>query len=222
MEMARGRLRVHVRAGLDHGLPDAHPRGAPGVSVVPMHPEATADPQVVRWVVPAGTLPVVGEIAEAPDDLGQMLHFEDVTSIEVEAQAVVIRLADGQSWSGAGARVRDALSAALQHPQRWRPADPVTEDDMLRAALQDVLDGSVGDYIRSHGGEATIESAHARRAEVRLAGACTHCPAAGFTLRSRIESELRTRFPSLVELRATDQPGKAARPTWLTLRRRSV
>ncbi|MEV7238514.1 NifU family protein [Streptomyces sp. NPDC051020] len=192
------------------------------MSVIPMHPEATTDPQAVRWVIPAGTLPVVGEIADAPDELGTMLHSEDVASIEVETQAVVIRLADGQSWSGTGARVRDALSAALQHPQRWRPADVVTEDDMLRAALQDVLDGSAGDYIRSHGGAVTIVSAHARHAEVRMAGTCTHCPAAGFTLHSRLESELRARFPDLVELRATEEPGKAARRTWLTLRRRSA
>ncbi|MFI9600901.1 NifU family protein [Streptomyces sp. NPDC052043] len=192
------------------------------MSVVPMHPEATADPQAVRWVIPAGTLPVLGEIAEAPDELGRLLHSEDVASIAVETQAVVIRLADGRSWSGAGVRMRDALSAALQHPQRWRPADVVTEDDRLRAALQDVLDGSAGDYIRSHGGEVTIVSAHDRRAEVRMAGTCTHCPAAGFTLHSRLESELRARFPELVELRATEEPGRAARRTWLTLRRRSA
>ncbi|WP_445526322.1 NifU family protein [Streptomyces cyslabdanicus] len=194
-------------------------------NIVPMHPEATADPRAVRWVIPAGTLPVLGEIAEAPDELGRMLHSDDVTSIEsieVEAQAVVVRLADGRSWSGAGARVRDALGAALQHPQRWRPADVVTEDDRLRAALQDVLDGPAGDYIRSHGGEVTIVSAHDRRAEVRMAGTCTHCPAAGFTLHSRLESELRARFPELVELRATQEPGRAARRTWLTLRRRSA
>ncbi|MEU0253412.1 NifU family protein [Streptomyces sp. NPDC006184] len=191
------------------------------MSVIPMHPEATADPQTVRWVIPAGTLPVVGKVAEAPDELGAMLHSEDVASIEVEAQAVVIRLADGRSWSGTGARVRDALSAALQHPRRWRPAHVVTDDDVLRAALQDVLDGSVGDYIRSHGGEVTIAFAHDRRAEVRMEGTCSHCPAAGFTLHSRLESELRARFPDLVELRATEA-GKAARRQWLTLRRHSA
>jgi len=187
-----------------------------------MHPEATADPQTVRWVVPAGTLPVVGEMADAPDELGDLLRSEDIASIEVETQAVVIRLADGQSWSGTGARVRDALSAALRHPHQWRPAGTVTEDDVLRAALQDVLDGPAGDYIRSHGGEVTIVSAHDRHAEVRMAGTCTHCPAAGFTLHSRLESERRARFPALVELRATEEPGKATRRTWLTLRRRSA
>ncbi|MGW3354238.1 NifU family protein [Streptomyces bungoensis] len=192
------------------------------MSLVPMHPEATTDPQTVRWVIPAGTLPVVGEITEAPGELGELLRSDDIASIEVETQAVVVRLADGRTWSGTGARVRDALGAALHHPDRWRPAGAVTEDDLLRAALRDVLDGPVGDYIRSHGGEVTIASAHDRQAEVHMAGACAHCPAAGFTLHSRLESELRARFPDLVELRATEECGKTARPTWLTLRRRGA
>ncbi|MBC2868044.1 NifU family protein [Streptomyces mexicanus] len=194
--------------------------GGSSAPVVPMHPEAGADPQTVRWVIPAGTLPVVGRMTEAPDELGAMLHSGDIASIEVETRAVVIRLADGRSWSALGAQVRDALSTALRHPEQWRPADEVTEDDLLRAALQDVLAGPAGDYIRSHGGEVTIVSAHDRRAEVRMAGTCTHCPAAGFTLHSRLESELRTRFPDLVELRATEESAKAPRGTWLTVRRR--
>ncbi len=185
-------------------------------TVVPMHPEATADPQAVRWVIPAGTLPVVGEIAEAPAALGDLLRSGDISSLEVEAQAVLIRLADGLHWSAAGARIRDALAAALQHPEHWTPTETVTEDDVLRAALEDVLAGPAGDYIRSHGGEVTIVAAHDRCAEVRMAGTCSHCPAAGFTLHSRLESELRARFPSLRELRATESPTKQRR-TWLPL-----
>lgn len=189
------------------------------MSAVPMHPEATAEPQVVRWVVPAGTLPVVGGIARAPEALARMVRSGEVVSIEVEAQAVLIRLADERSWSTSGAAVRDALTEALQQPECWQPTTSVTEDDMLRAALQDVLDGAAGDYVRSHGGQITIVSARDRCAEVRMSGTCSHCPAAGVTLHSRLETELRARFPRLVELRATEEHGRAA---LLTLRRRSA
>lgn len=185
-------------------------------AVVPMHPEATADPQTLRWVIPAGTLPVVGEIADAPDELGDLLRSGDISSLEVEAQAVLIRLSDALHWSAAGARIRDALATALQHPEHWKPSTAVTEDDLLRAALEDVLAGPAGDYIRSHGGEVTIVTAHDRCAEVRMSGTCAHCPAAGFTLHSRLESELRARFPSLRELRATETPTKQRR-AWLPL-----
>lgn len=187
-----------------------------------MHPEATPDRQVVRWVVPAGTLPVVGAMAGAPAGLGDLMRAGPIASIDVESRAVVIRLAAGSGWAVDGVRVRDALAEALQQPQHWQPAGVVTEDDRLRAALQEVLDGPAGGYIRSHGGKAVIVSAHDRRADVRMTGACSHCPAAGFTLHSRLESELRKLFPQLVELRATEEdcgPDRPGRPTWLSVRR---
>ena len=107
-------------------------------------------------------------------------------------------------------------TAGLLPVDLYVPRTAVTEDDMLRAALEDVLAGPAGDYIRSHGGEVTVVSACDRRAEVRMSGTCAHCPAAGFTLHSRLESELRARFPSLRELRATEAPTKHRR-TWLPL-----
>lgn len=171
------------------------------MSLVPMHPEATADPLTVRWVVPTGTLPVVGELAEAPGELGELLRSGEIASVTVETRAVLVRLPDGGSWAAAGAAVRDALGAALQQPERWRPAGSVGEDDLLRAAIDEVLRGQVGDYVRSHGGRVTVVSAHDRRAAVRMTGTCAHCPAAGFTLHSRLEAEVRSRFPDLVELR---------------------
>ncbi|QLJ04948.1 NifU family protein [Streptomyces sp. NEAU-sy36] len=193
------------------------------MTAVPMHPEPTTDPRTVRWVIPAGTLPLVGPVTDAPADLGTMLRSGTIAAIEVEPQAVLIRLAPDHAWATTGPRVRDALGTALGHPDQWRPATTPTEDDLLHAALQDVLNGPAGDYIRSHGGEATIVSAQDRRAEVRLSGTCTHCPAADFTLHSRLESELRKRFPALLELRATEQPGRRRPgPTWLSLRRRGA
>lgn len=186
-------------------------------SLVPMHPEATDDPQEVRWVIPAGTLPLVGPVAHVPGGLGDMIEAGTVTAVRVEARAVRIRLSDGETWPRHGAPVRDALQRALQEPGAWRPATTVGEDQMLRAALQDVLDGPAGDYIRSHGGEVVITAAHDGRAEVRMRGACTHCPAAGITLHARLESELRRRYPDLIELRATQDDYHRLRPRWPTI-----
>lgn len=188
--------------------------------LVPMHPEATGDPQEVRWVVPAGTLPLAGAIAYAPGALGDMIEAGTVAGVRVETCAVRIRLADGNTWARHGPPVRDALSRALLEPQAWRPAAAVTDDELLRAALQDVLDGPAGDYIRSHGGEVTIAGTRDGRAEVRMRGACSHCPAAGVTLHSRLEAELRRRYPDLVELRATEDRCHGTRPRWPTIRRR--
>jgi Fe-S cluster biogenesis protein NfuA len=192
------------------------------MTLVPMHPEATSDPQIVRWVIPDGVLPVVGEIAEPPPELAAMLDSGDIASIQVQTRAVVVRLAAGRSWSELGAHVRAALGAALQQPHQWQPTTPSTEADRLRSALEDVLAGPAGDYIHSHGGDVTILAVKDGRAEVRLNGACEHCPAAGLTLHARLERELRARFPDLVELRADQHCHGATRPTWLTLGRKGT
>lgn len=168
---------------------------------VPMHPEPGPDAQTLRWIVPVGALPVIGAIATAPAALGVLLRTGVVQALEAETQAVVVRLAEGRDWAEEGARVRDALAAALLLPLDWRPAVAATEDDLLRATLQDVLAGSAGEFIRSHGGEVVIVSVADGRVAVRMAGACAHCPALAFTLHGRLESELRRRFPALIEVR---------------------
>lgn len=187
---------------------------------VPMHPEVTDDPQEVRWVIPAGTLPLVGPVTDVPGALGDMMRAGTVAGVEVEPRAVRIRLSDGEAWAQHGARLWDALAQALREPQTWRPAAAVGGDEVLRATLQDVLDGPIGDYIRSHGGEIVIAGVQDGRAEVRMHGACAQCPAAGFTLHARLEAELRRRYPDLVELRAVEDRCHGFRPRWPTIRRR--
>lgn len=131
-----------------------------------------------------------------------------------------IWLSDGNTWAQHGAQVRDALARALQEPAAWQPTTTVTEDHLLHAALRDVLDGPTGDYIRSHSGQIDIVQVQNRRVEVRMRGACSHCPAAGVTLHSRLESELRRRYPELIELRATQDRCGRSQSWWPTIRRR--
>lgn len=180
----------------------AGPPGSAPMHPVPMHPEATDDPRKLRWMVPAGTLPVVGEIVGLPAELDALRVAGVVESVCVEIQAVVIRVFAGVAWSAVGAEVRTALAAALRSPNDWVPAAEIGDDDVLRAALEDVLAGAAGGYIRSHGGEVIIQSVRGGRASVRMRGTCSHCPAAGWTLHLRLEAELRKRYPGLVELTA--------------------
>jgi Fe-S cluster biogenesis protein NfuA len=173
-----------------------------------MHPEATDDPQTLRWVIPPGTLPVLGEIADAPGVLGELLASGSLGALEVGTAAVSIRLEHGRTWTGDGVAVRDALATALRSPEQWRPVHEADPDDLLRSAVEDVIDGATGDYIRSHGGEVQVVSVVQGRVQVRMSGACAHCPALGFTLHSRLECEVRRRCPDLVELRAVPASGR--------------
>ncbi len=90
-------------------------------------------------------------------------------------------------------------------------------------AVEQVVAGQVGDYIRSHGGEVVILDVRDGDVDVRLTGACQHCPAAELTMTIRFETALRALFPDLGEVRAHNDATSDERARWrgiLPLRRR--
>lgn len=205
-----------------------------GAAEVPMHAEATGDPEVVRWVVPPGVLPLDGAVTALPGALGRMLEDGTLADVRVEQGALLVR-SGGPSWRTLGGAVRSALRSALAEPGGWevgagttqqvtaRPgtaqAGTAHDDDApapaeaLRTAVHDVLAGPTGDFIRSHGGQVEVVAVADRCVDVRLSGACAHCPAAFFTLHGRLEQDLRARYPELVELRAVGSVPSV--PSWL-------
>ncbi|HRD13490.1 MAG TPA: tRNA-guanine transglycosylase, partial [Mycobacterium sp.] len=96
---------------------------------------------------------------------------------------------------------RAALREALGEPAGW-VVEPAPGEVLMRV-MADLIDGSVGDFVRSHGGTVTAAPAGDAVA-VRLGGACANCAAAEQTLRQRLLGELRQRCPGLVEV---DSPG---------------
>lgn len=165
--------------------------------MIAIHPERVADdPQAVRWVVPAGSLPA-GRVRAAPGRLGEMFAEGTLAAGLVEHTAVWLWLRDGESWAARGIDVRTALSEALADPEAWT-IDPAP-GEVLHRVTTDLLDGTVGDFIRSHGGSVAAER-HDDTVAVRLGGACQHCAAADFTLRQRLLDGLRRRCPDLVEV----------------------
>lgn len=169
---------------------------------VQLHPEAvTGRPQAVCWVVPPGLTPFVGEVAEAPGALGALLADGTLVTVETEPAAVVTTLRDGLRWRSEGARVRDALGAALR-TDGWAPKGAArTDDEALLAIGQEVAAGRAGDYIRSHGGLVEVVGAHEGVLDVRMTGACSGCAAIPRTLGVRFTTELRRRYPGLVDVR---------------------
>ena len=190
-------------------------------SAVPLHAEATADPQIVHWVVPSGTLQVLGEVRAAPGEFGELMATGTLRTVLVRATGIDITLADGSAWREYGAPVGAALAQALLEPALWQAQREVSADDELRAAVLEVLAGAAGDYIRSHGGHAELTSATEGRVELRLSGTCSHCPAAGITLHERLEGEIRALAPGLRELTAHETPGTRERVLLSIGRRRA-
>lgn len=166
--------------------------------MIGLHPERVAgDPQAVRWVMPPGTLPV-GLVRTAPGRLGELLADGTLGAGLVEHGALWLWLRAGESWSQHGAAVRSALRDALADPGGWTvEEDPGT---VLDRVVGDLLDGSVGDFIRSHGGSARAERVGDGAVVVHLGGACANCAAAEFTLRARLLDQLRRRCPDVAEV----------------------
>ena len=166
--------------------------------MIGIHAERVAgDPQAVRWVMPAGLLPV-GRVRRAPGLLGAMLDDGTLSAALVESTALWLWLRDGQSWAQHGSAVQAALREALDDPADWK-VDPAPGEVLARVTA-DLLDGSVGDFVRSHGGSVRAELSEDGTVAVHLGGACEHCPAADMTLRQRLMTELRRRCPDLVEV----------------------
>jgi Fe/S biogenesis protein NfuA len=164
---------------------------------IPLHAErVTGEPQAVRWVVPAGRLPA-GRISLAPGRLGEMFADGTLSAGLTEHTAVWLWLRDGLSWAARGTEVRAALQGALAEPAGW--TIDAAPGEVLERVTADLLDGQVGDFVRSHGGTVNAQRC-GDTVTVRLGGACQHCPAAGLTLRQRLMGELRGRCPDLIEV----------------------
>lgn len=165
--------------------------------MIALHAErVSGDPRAVRWVIPAGLLPT-GRVRTAPGRLGELLADGTLSDALVEHSAVWLWVREPQSWGLLGAQVQAALRASLADPRGW--AIEPAPGEVLERVIADVLEGSVGDFVRSHGGSARCCRVDDHAVEVTLGGACEHCPAAGFTLRARLLGALRERCPDLAE-----------------------
>jgi Fe/S biogenesis protein NfuA len=174
---------------------------------VPIHPEATEAADVLRWVFPAGTLGFVGEPVRVPDSLQDLYVAGVLTgSPVVQPEAVFLRIGDGHSWRADGPEVRRALQAALARPGEWQPPVDSSEDHVLRAAVEEILAGAVGDFVRGHGGVIEVLDVADHQVTVELGGACAGCPASGTTVQSRFETALRQRYPRLRAVVAHQAP----------------
>lgn len=190
--------------GLRRDCPPVHApvAGTPN-GVIALHPEATADPQTLRWVVSHRVLPFAGSLDRAPglDDLIGTV----IATVKVGPDAVTITLAPDHSWRDDGGAVRSGLLRALEHTDAWvggTDARILSGDDALAVCAAELIDGPIGDIARAHGGHIALAGVDAGVVTVKMSGACRGCPAAVITMHQRLENQLRRRVPGLVDVRS--------------------
>jgi NFU1 iron-sulfur cluster scaffold homolog, mitochondrial len=161
--------------------------------MIPIHATATADPQQLRWVIPADRLPARGTVGKAPGGLGALLDGGVIDEMVVGAGDVLITLCSGNSWRELGDDVREALCDALLDPAAWQ-VDPAPDDTAALAAITaELLAGPIGALAESHGGSIELVSVKGHNVNVRMSGACHGCPATASTLHDKLQHELRRR-----------------------------
>lgn len=162
------------------------------MTLLPLHPETTADPSTVAWYV--GPTPPTPPSPTEPSALLALRDAGVLDSFVFGPEHVRTTLAPGRTWAEESARVRDAVRAGLA----TAPSGRDERDRLLLAAAREVVGDIVGPFARSHGGRITLAAVCDGRVTVHLDGACHGCPAAAVTLRARLERELRARCPWLV------------------------
>ena len=170
--------------------------------MIPIHATATNDPQRVRFVVPAATLPARGAVRHAPGRLGEWLKRGVISEIWVQDAAVLVTLSDGNSWRDFGEDIRDALVDALHETVDWQVVAATDGDDAISEVVAELLAGPVGAYAQSHGGTIELVAVNGAHVTVRMSGACRGCPASGTTVTDRLEGELRRRVGDHVTVSA--------------------
>jgi len=161
--------------------------------MIPLHATATADPQQLRWVVPATNRPPVGTVRHAPDPLGAWLDRGVIDELVVRGTDVLITLDASHSWRELGDQIRDALGAALADPAGWQVDSSDDRADQLTEVTTELLAGQIGALAQSHGGAIELVSVTGDHVAVRMSGSCAGCPAAASTLHDRLQRELRRR-----------------------------
>ena len=158
-----------------------------------IHPQAVpGQPSAVRWVTEV-ELPA-GRVVSAPGTLGPLMEYGVLTRVFVEPDGVWTWLAEGQTWTEHGPRIRDAVAAAVDLPG-WDVEEG--SDELLELIAREILEGELAGYVESHGGVITVAGAAGNVLTLDFGGACEDCPAAGATLHERIEATVRPRYPML-------------------------
>lgn len=159
--------------------------------MIAMHAERCEDPAETRWVCDDERFAGTGVVRDFGVDTPLT---RAISSARVDSEHTVrVRLRDGLDWRSLSGDVWADMSELIGHHERWQvEAEAASSSDArLSSVVARVLGGDFGDFVASHGGTITLRSVHDGVVTVALSGACAHCAAAAWTLRMRLERDIR-------------------------------
>lgn len=173
------------------------------MTVPPLHPEATDDPNLIRWKTNAAHLPASIPELTVLVDQGVLDRFE------VDLDEIRTWLGRNGSWAADGPTVRSALIAALSSAQRAG-----LDEQELHRRIEEILERDVAPIADSHGGGVRIASISDGVLTVELTGACRGCSESERTVGQLVSRAVQERYPDIREVKATKPQS-----VWLSLKR---
>ena len=163
--------------------------------MVVVFPVAGDGERELRWVAEPGAFRETAAVLS----FGEMPWPVWLESARIESHRdLVLRLRVGEQWDARADWAWQFVPAAVAAAESWvvRPdADTgsarVAADERLCQAVCGVLEGEFGDYVASHGGAIELVDVHDGTVRVKLTGACSTCSLADWTLRLRLERDLK-------------------------------
>lgn len=161
--------------------------------MVSLIPERGATEAELHWVAPVPTFETVGEVLSFGAEL-PVPHW--LASARIESPRVLVACVQPDtSWAAQGDAAWAFIRRAAEHVNDWTvipalaPMDAA--DERLCAAVNSVLEGEFGRFVASHGGEIELLSACNGVVQVRLGGSCLGCSLSDWTIRMRLERDIR-------------------------------
>ena len=165
------------------------------------------DPLTIRFLLDAPLQAGRFAMFEAADDdkaplARALFDIDGVEKLHVSGSAITVTRRAEVDWQVLKAPIAVAIRQVLEstdEPLGPAPAAPSAgrDDAALLAAVTDLLDRQANPAIASHGGHVSAERVENGAVYLRMSGGCQGCAASSATLRSGIETMLRSVLPEI-------------------------
>jgi len=180
------------------------------------------DPLTMRFILDAPMQAGRTATFEAADDgkapLAQALFdIDGVEILHVSGSAITVTRRADVDWQVLKAPIAAAIRQVLEstgEPLGSATAAPSAgrDDAALLAAVTDLLDRQANPAIASHGGHVSAERVENGAVYLRMSGGCQGCAASSATLRSGIETMLRSALPEIRNIVDVTDHAAGAKP----------
>jgi Fe-S cluster biogenesis protein NfuA len=168
------------------------------------------DPLSMRFLLDAPLQAGRSAMFKAADDdkaplARALFDINGVAKLHVSGSAIIVTRRAEVDWQVLKAPIAAAIRQVLEStgkPLGPAPAAPsaARDDAALLAAVKDLLDRHANPAIASHGGQVSAERVENGTVYLRMSGGCQGCAASSATLRSGIETMLRSALPEIREI----------------------